>query len=133
MSAPPLVAVINTTPDAIDLVKDALERAGFLVASTFTWMIQSGEVDLKGFLETHQPAVIVYDLAPPYERNWATLQRLRQTVLKGYRFVLTSVNVKHVQGLVGNDEHVYEIVGTPHDLNEVVRAVKEASRARPTR
>jgi hypothetical protein len=35
--------------------------------------------------------------------------------------------------VVGRDEHVYEIVGKPIDLEEIVRAVKEASRARATR
>jgi hypothetical protein len=62
-------------------------------------------------LRINVPKVIVYDIAPPYERNWAYLQYLRRTVLDGYRFVLTSVNVKHVERLVGSDERVYEVVG----------------------
>ena len=49
----------------------------------------------------YRPKVIVYDIAPPYDRNWAFFLHLRQTILGGYRFVLTSVNVKHVQALVG--------------------------------
>jgi hypothetical protein len=84
-------------------------------------------------LRINVPKVIVYDIAPPYERNWAYLQHLRRTVLDGYRFVLTSVNVKHVERLVGSDERVYEVVGTPHDLDQIVRATKEAAKARPTR
>jgi hypothetical protein len=44
-----------------------------------------------------------------------------------------SVNVRHAEEVVGDDESVYEIVGEEHDISEVVRAVKEASRARPTR
>ena len=126
-----VVAVINTTPDAIDLLKDALERAGFVVPTALTWMIQGGETNLEGFIHTHQPDVIVYDLAPPYEKNWLVLQNLRETLLRGYRFVLTSVNTKHVEQLVGRDEQVYEVVGRPHDLDEIVRAVREAATARP--
>jgi DNA-binding response OmpR family regulator len=126
-----VVAVINTTPDAIDLLKDSLERAGFVVPTALTWMIQAGQTNLEGFLHTHQPDVIVYDLAPPYEKNWLVLQNLRETLLKGYRFVLTSVNTKHVEKLVGRDEQVYEVVGRPHDLDEIVRAVREATKARP--
>ena len=130
-SRPAVVAVINTTPDAIDLLKDALERAGFVVPTALTWMIQGGETNLEGFVHTHQPDVIVYDLAPPYEKNWLVLQNLRQTLLKDHRFVLTSVNTKHVEQLVGRDERVYEGVGRPHDLDEIVRAVREATKARP--
>jgi hypothetical protein len=58
---------------------------------------------------------------------------MRQTILAGYRFVLTSVNIRHVESLVGADERVYEVVGKPHDLDIIVRATKEAARARPTR
>ena len=43
------------------------------------------------------------------------------------------MNVKHVEGLAGRDERIYEVVGKPHDLDEIVRAAKEAVRARPTR
>lgn len=128
-----MVAVINTTPDAIDLLKDALEHAGFVVPTALTWEIQQGRTNLEGFLNAHQPDVILYDIAPPYDKNWATLQNLRRTLLQGYRFVLTSVNTKHVEQLVGRDERVYEVVGTPHDLDEIVRAVREATKARPVR
>jgi hypothetical protein len=132
-SAPDVVAVINTTPDAVDLLKDVLERAGFLVVTAYTWAVQNGSVDLKSMLETHRPKVIVYDIAPPYDRNWAFFLHMRQTILAGYRFVLTSVNIRHVESLVGADERVYEVVGKPHDLDIIVRATKEAARARPTR
>lgn len=130
---PDLVMVINTSPDAVDLLKDALERAGFVVVSTFTWLVQGGKVDLEALLRSHQPRVIVYDIAPPYDRNWAFFLYLREHALKNFRFVLTSVNVAHVERLAGRDERIYEVVGKPHDLGEIVRATKEASRARPTR
>jgi hypothetical protein len=56
------------------------------------------------------PVVILWDLAPPYDRNWAFLQLLRTTVLKGRRLVLTTTNKAQVE-----------------------RLTKEASRARATR
>jgi CheY-like chemotaxis protein len=136
MTMPPreVVAVIDTNPDTVDLLKDTLERAGFLVVSTYTWLATKGELDLEAFLRTHQPVVIVYDIAPPYDRNWAFLQHLRQTVLKEYRFVLTTPNERQVTRLVGRgDERVYEVVGQLADLSQIVTAVKEAAKARPTR
>ena len=53
--------------------------------------------------------------------------------MKDRKIVLTSVNRRHVERLAGRDETIYEIVGKPLDLNRLVRAVKEASRQRPSR
>ena len=132
-SGPHVAAVINTTPDVVDLLKDALEQAGLLVVTGYTHDIRDGELDLQSFLATHRPDVIVYDVAPPYDRNWAFLQHLRSTALSGYRFVLTTVNRRYVEALVGRDERVYEVVGKAEDLGSVVQAVREAVRARDAR
>jgi CheY-like chemotaxis protein len=132
-SPPDVVLIVNTSPDAVNLLKDVLEHAGFLVVSTFTWAVQNGTVDLPALMRAHQPKVVVYDIAPPYERNWAFFLHVREHVLKGVHFVLTSMNIKQVEALVGRDERVYEVVGKPHDLDIIVRATKEAARSRPTR
>ena len=129
----PVVAIINTSPDTIDLLKDAFERAALLVVTGYTHDIRDGKLDIESFLRAHRPDVIVYDLAPPYERNWAFLQRLRTTVMNGYRFVLTTPNRAHVEAIVGRDEKIYEVVGRAEDLDEILRATREAVRARDTR
>ena len=49
------------------------------------------------------------------------------------QFVLTSTNPKHVEHLGGLHRRVYEIVGKPFDIAEIVGAVREAARARSTR
>ena len=130
---PRTVAIINTSPDTVDLLKDLLERAGFIVVSTYTHDIRNGVIDLAGFLRTHQPAVILYDIAPPYERNWQFLQHLRRSVLAAYRFVLTTTNPSRVDPLVGRDEQVYEVVDRDGDLDAILRATREAVRARAVR
>ena len=94
---------------------------------------QGGTVDLAGFLRTHQPRVIVYDIAPPYERNWQFLQHLRQTDLAGYRFVLTTTNPGRVAPLVGRDERIYEVVDSAGDSDGILTATREARRVRDTR
>lgn len=132
-SGPYVAAVINTTPDTVDLLKDALEQAGLLVVTGYTHDIRDGTLNLQSFLATHSPDVIVYDLAPPYDRNWAFLQHLRNTALSGYRFVLTTTNRRYVEGLVGRDERIYEVVGKAEDLDPIVQAVREAVRARDAR
>jgi len=77
--------------------------------------------------------VIVYDVAPPYDRNWALFRHFRSMpFMAGLEFVVTSTNANYVQQLA-RDERIYEIIGKPYGLDEIVRAVKEAIRARPTR
>jgi len=132
--APTSVAVINTSDDVVEMLRLLLEQAGFVVVSAHADDIKRGQVDLQNFVEQHDPKVIVYDLAPPYDRNWMFLEHLRsRPPLHGREFVLTTTNVKQVRECVGPAEHVYEIVGRPLDLDQILAAVKEASRARATR
>jgi DNA-binding response OmpR family regulator len=131
---PLVVAAFNTSPDLIDLVRSAFEPAGIVVVSLLTFQIREGGVDLKNFLVHHDPQVVVYDIAPPYEANWQLFQHIRSLHhMKHRKVVLTSINRKHVEKLVGRDETIYEIVGKPYDLNRLVHAVKEAARQRPSR
>jgi CheY-like chemotaxis protein len=129
----PVAAVINTSPDTVDLLKDALERAGFIVVTSYTHDIRDGTLDVEAFLRVHRPHVIVYDIAPPYDRNWEFLQHLRTSVMSGFRFVLTTTNPGRIEALANRDEKVYEVVGKADDLEAIVRATKEAARARDTR
>jgi CheY-like chemotaxis protein len=132
--APVVVAIVNTNPDLVRILRMALEKAGFVVFEIHIEDIKLGAANVDSFLTQHNPKVIVYDLAPPYDMNWRFLDHLRTaTGFKGRRFVLTSVNVAYAEEVVGKDESVYEVLGEEKDTAEVVRAVKEASRARPTR
>jgi CheY-like chemotaxis protein len=131
MSVPISVAVINTTPDVVEMLRQALERAGFVVATCFTFDIREGRVDLEAFMRQHRPGVILYDLAPPYETNFRLFEHIRSMPAhEDAQFVLTSMNPKNVRHLVGRDEHVYEVVDRDEDLLAIVQAVKEASRVR---
>ena len=129
-----VVAVVNTSPDTVDLLRDALELAGFLVVSCFTHDIREGRIDFEAFMRTHKPAVIAYDIAPPYDRNVGLYRHVRaMDVARDAQFVITATNANHVQKLLGRDQQVYEIIGKEEDLGLIVDAIKQASRARPTR
>lgn len=131
---PTVVAIVNTNPDLVRILRMSLEKAGFVVFVLHIEDIKLGAADVDSFLRQHDPKVIVYDVAPPYEMNWRFLDHLRTaTGFEGRQFVLTSVNVRRVQEIVGTDETVYEVAGEPDDVAAVIRAVKEASRARATR
>lgn len=132
--APYVAAIINTSPDVVDMLRVVLEQAGIVVVSAFTHEIRDGHVDLERLLSQHKPNVIVYDIAPPYAANWQLYQHLSESPsMQQCQVVLTSTNPARVTELSGEDRRVYEIVGKPFDLDVIVRAVKEAIRARPTR
>jgi len=130
----PVVAVINSHDDVVEMLRTAFEQAGMIVVSAHADRIKRGDTSLADFVKEHKPSVIVYDLVPPYDRSWRFVEHLRHSdLLMGYRFVLTSTNAQKAQELSGTSEDVFEILGKPYDIDLLTRAVKEASRARPTR
>jgi hypothetical protein len=134
MSRFPVATIINTNPDVVELLKAEIERAGFVVMILHIAEIRLGSLDIDGFLKQHDPRVVVYDVPPPFERNWRFMEHIRSSPgFKGRHFVLTTVNPARLRQIVGTDETVYEVLGEEADIANVVRAVKEASRARPTR
>ena len=131
---PSVVAIINSTTDIVDMLRIWFEQAGLIVVSALTSEIREGTVDIERFLQQHDPRVIVYDLAPPYEPNWQWFQHVASMpVMQGRQFVLTSTNARHVERLAAPQQHVYEIGGKDQDLGRLVPAVTEALRIRPSR
>jgi hypothetical protein len=131
---PAVIAIVNTNPDIVWQLRLELQKLGFIVVVAHIEDIKQGTIDVENFLRDHDPRVIIYDVAPPYDENWRFLDHLRlATGFKGRRFVLTTVNTARLHDVVGSDETVYEIAGQADDIAQVVRAAKEASRARPTR
>src|ERR1041384_947189 len=119
MSPPPVVAVVNTNPDLVELLKARIEAAGFVVLVIHIADIRAG-LDIGSVLRQHDPKVVVYDVVPPYERNFRFLQHMRESAFNGRRFVLTSPNEQALAKLVGRDEKVYEILNDGGDIDAIV-------------
>jgi len=121
-----VVAVFNTSEDTTDILRIVFENAGFIVVTAFTNLLRDGKVDLEHFMRQHQPKVIVYDIAVPYEQNWRLFEHIRGApACTGVSFVVTTTNVRHVRQLAG-DLELHEIVGKPYDLDAIVGAVRQA-------
>ena len=125
MERPAVVALINTSPDTVEMLRLALEHVGFTVVTGYVHDIRSGKLDFEAFLRQHRPAVIVWDIALPYDKQWHFFQHIKASPMcAGCRFVLTTTNARAVTAIGAADEPLYEILGKPYDLGELVRAVK---------
>jgi CheY-like chemotaxis protein len=125
---PPVVAVFNSSDDMVELLRVLFERHGFVVVTGHISAIRKGEFDLSAFVRQHQPDVVVYDVVPPYDRQWRFLDHLRQTTaLKPIPFVLTSSNAAATRELAGTDEQIIEVLGRPFEFDALVDAVKRAA------
>ena len=124
---PHVVAIINTSPDTVELLRIVLENAGFVVISAYTHELRVGKVDMESLVRQYSPEVVIYDIAPPYDKNWRQfLITTEMPALDGIKFIITTTNAKHVKEIAGADQTVYEIVGKPYDLDRLVQAVKDA-------
>jgi CheY-like chemotaxis protein len=127
VNTPPLILILNTNIDTVELLRMALEMRGLLTTSAMVDELKRGEVDVEAILRLHKPSAILYDVPIPYDLQWAFMERFRAHPLcKGIPFVITSTNVTRLREFVNTKEPVLEIVGKPYDLDEVVAAVKRA-------
>jgi CheY-like chemotaxis protein len=122
----PTIAVFNSSDDTVELLRTALEAEGFQTVAGHIPDVKKGDLDLIDFVNHHTPAVILYDISPPYDANWRFLRLVRSSEsLKKHQFVLTTTNKPALEQLVGETEAL-EIIGKPYDLRQVVEAVRTA-------
>lgn len=124
----PVIAVFNSSDDMVELLRLMLESNGFVVVSGHIADLRRAKIDLQAFVAQNRPAVVVYDLIPPYDTQWAFLDHLRQaSPLRGIPFVITSTNARMARELASRDEPVVEVLGRPFDMDELLAAVRRAT------
>jgi CheY-like chemotaxis protein len=126
MDRPPVVAVFNTSPDTVEMLRLVLEQAGYVVMGLYTYDARDGKIDLEALFRQHEPDVVIYDIAPPYEKNWREFQHMCSLpALAKRKFVLTTTNLQRVQEATDNPPEIFEIVGKPYDLGLIVEQVNK--------
>ena len=124
-----IIAVFNASSDTVEMLRAALEGQGLHTVPGHIAEVKKGELDFVGFVEHHRPAVIVYDISPPYDTNWNFLRLVRSSdAVRDCRFVITTTNKPALDAMVGDNEAL-EIIGKPYDLDRVVDAVRSALHA----
>ena len=120
-----VVAVVNSSEDTVEMLRECLVHHGFTsVVTAHIHDFKTGAADFPQYLSHHDPAVIVYDVSIPYEKNWAFLRLLLDSEsMRGRKVVLTTTNKQRLEELVGPTD-AFEIVGKPYDLDKIVGAVK---------
>jgi CheY-like chemotaxis protein len=125
-----VVAIVNTNDDLVQVIRDALVREGFNVVTAHIRDIKAGRQDFGSFLRDHDPAVVIYDIAVPYEDNWTFLQTLRKLPeARNREFVITTVNKRVFEQRVGPKAVVEIQGGRADDLEPVLEAVQKRTRS----
>lgn len=118
----PLVALLNTSPDFIDIMTDLLNMEGFTTVADYIVEFRKGKKDIRAFMTEHQPDVVIYDIAIPYAENWSFFQHVvAVSGLKPCQFILVTTNRNVLNQVIGENRSL-EIIGKPFDLDHVIAA-----------
>jgi DNA-binding response OmpR family regulator len=125
-----VIAVMNSNEDTTEMLRECLQHHGFTaVVTTHVVDIKRGRTDFIEFLMKHDPQVLIYDVALPYQENWSFLKLLMSTEeMRGRRVIVTTTNKEVLDELVGQTDAI-EIHGKPYDLEMIVAAVERAADA----
>ena len=120
----PTVAIFNASDDTVEMLKVLFTERGYRAVAAEVDNVKSGALDFIAFMGAQKPDAIVWDIAPPYDRNWSFFKLLRTAdVLRNCHIVLTTTHKEHLDSLAGQDTGAIEIVGKPYDLQVIVDSV----------
>src|SRR5262245_42363709 len=110
MTCQPLIYVVNTDLDTLELLEVFFAQSGFAMAGCLSSELRRGDIDLGSECERFHPVALVYDVGPPYEREWQFLRGLVQTAsCADIPLIVTTTNEERLRRCVGHNERVLEL------------------------
>ncbi len=108
--------VINSNVDTIELLTDWFTALGSTIHHARGKELCADLNEARQLVHTIRPNVILFDLAPPYDRNWMCFEHLRtHAVFDAVPVLLTTANRRALDQISGPTD-AFEIIGSPHDL-----------------
>ncbi len=121
----PVVAIVDTSEELAELLCLVAESAGGQPVVTYVPDLKRGQPDPAAFLTAHDPRLLFWDIALPYEENWAFFQQVCQSAAgQGRAYLLTTANKRVLEQLVGPTP-AHEVVGKPWDLDALIARVQQ--------
>lgn len=116
------VAVLGGNEDITRIMRKQFETEGFQVVEASLGNIKRGNIDLVDFITTHDPSVIVYELAAPFITSWSFYRLVREnTAMKNRNFLLYTTNKEALEAASVTQEEVYEVT-EEDDVNALIEA-----------
>lgn len=126
-----VVALVNADDATRQALKTSLAQAGFSTVSPEPRHFQAGALDFERFLSEEEPAVVIYDLAPPYAESWRALQAAGNSESAKERYlILTTRSKAALEQALGRPTEAIEINDQPFAHHELVRTVRRTFEAR---
>src|SRR4051812_20415724 len=93
MKNKPKILVANTSDDTVSSLTEILEGEGYTVDAVSVRHMRLGEVSIEHAMR-HDPDLVIFDLAPPYDDNVAYYQKTFRphSLVRGKPIVLTTTN-----------------------------------------
>jgi len=123
------VAVINSSEDTVEMLRTLLEREGWETVQGHVDDIKRGRIDFLQYLETHDPQVMIWDVSPPYDHNWAFLRLVRSSrAMQNRAVIVTTTNKPALERFVGPTDAV-EIFIKPYDVEMLIDRITRTLKA----
>lgn len=117
------VAVINSSEDTVEMLRTLLEREGWETVQGHVDDIKRGRTDFLKYLDTHDPQILIWDVPPPYDHNWAFLQLVRSSrAMKDRVVIVTTTNKQALERFVGPTDAL-EIFTKPYDVEMLIDTI----------
>jgi len=125
--ATPVVAIVHQDQSVSAVLCALLEDEGYRCLPTLLPTPRHDDAELADLLDQQGATVVIYDVAPPYDVNWARLQRLRaRNGGQAPTFVVVTTDRSLLEALRPAADGV-AVLAEPFALDELVAAVQRAA------